>query len=162
MSSAPWPGLHGRRVSGSTTVKPERRSATLAWIRKAEHDLQAGVQTLKLGNRCPTDTVSFDAQQCVEKYLKACLVWKEIEFPRIHEIAVLLDRLPRKLRPDLLPVDQETLTLAATQGRYPGTIDPTVLEARHALRVARAVRREVRRWLLPALTRPSPRRRNHD
>jgi HEPN domain-containing protein len=39
-------------------------------IGKAENDLKTAAQTLKLGTDCPTDTVCFHAQQCVEKCLK--------------------------------------------------------------------------------------------
>ena len=41
------------------------------WIGKADNDLKTAAQTLKLGADCPTDTVCFHAQQCVEKCLKA-------------------------------------------------------------------------------------------
>jgi len=41
------------------------------WVQKAENDFQSAVYLLKLGKKCPTDTVCFHAEQCVEKYLKA-------------------------------------------------------------------------------------------
>ncbi|MBW8876798.1 MAG: HEPN domain-containing protein [Acidobacteria bacterium] len=44
------------------------------WLFKADNDLANAAHTLKLGASCPTDTVCFHAQQCVEKYLKAVLV----------------------------------------------------------------------------------------
>jgi len=52
------------------------------WVQKAENDLKNAVKTLKMGEGCPTDTVCFHAQQCVEKYLKAFLVSRDIDFPR--------------------------------------------------------------------------------
>lgn len=52
------------------------------WVEKAENDFANAVNTLKMGKKCPTDTVCFHAQQCVEKYLKAILVWNGIEFPK--------------------------------------------------------------------------------
>ena len=60
------------------------------WIGKAENDLTNAVNTLKMGKRGPTDTVCFHAQQCVEKYLKATLVWKGIDFPKTHNISELM------------------------------------------------------------------------
>jgi HEPN domain-containing protein len=36
------------------------------WVVKAEHDLQNATHTLRLGLRCPTDTVCFHAQQVAE------------------------------------------------------------------------------------------------
>ncbi len=41
------------------------------WLAKAENDLKTAVVALTLGGDCPTDTVCFHAQQCVEKYIKA-------------------------------------------------------------------------------------------
>lgn len=48
------------------------------WVMKAENDLKNAGHTLKMGEECPTDTICFHAQQCVEKYLKAFLVGKDI------------------------------------------------------------------------------------
>ncbi len=53
---------------------PKRDNAVVVareWIAKAENDLKNAAHTLKLGTECPTDTVCFHAQQCVEKYIKA-------------------------------------------------------------------------------------------
>jgi len=54
------------------------------WSAKADNDLKTAAHTLKLGRDCPTDTVCFHSQQCVEKYLKAFLVLVEIPFPKTH------------------------------------------------------------------------------
>lgn len=64
---------------------PEREKILLVvreWVARAENDLMAAVHTLKLGEGCPTDTVCFHAQQCVEKYLKAVLVRELVDFPK--------------------------------------------------------------------------------
>jgi len=37
------------------------------WVQKAENDLKNAAHTLRMGKDCPTDTVCFHAQQCVEK-----------------------------------------------------------------------------------------------
>ena len=63
------------------------------WVQKAENDLKNAVNTLKMGEDCPTDTVCFHAQQCVEKYLKAFLVSRDIDFPRTHDIGDLVDSM---------------------------------------------------------------------
>ena len=42
--------------------------------------LRTPAYTLRMGKDCPTDTVCFHAQQCAEKYLKALLVLRELEF----------------------------------------------------------------------------------
>jgi HEPN domain-containing protein len=121
---------------------------------KADHDLRNAAHTLKIRRRCPTNPVCYHAQQCVENYIKVGLVWSGIDIPRIHDLAVLLRTMPRALRPDLMPKDQEDLTRAATEGRDPGSAEPSMDEARRAVLVARAVRTAVRRRLqMPTTTR---------
>jgi hypothetical protein len=41
------------------------------WIGKAENDLKTAAHTLKISGDCPTDTICFHAQQCVEKCAEA-------------------------------------------------------------------------------------------
>jgi HEPN domain-containing protein len=124
------------------------------WVDKAEHDLTTAAYTLTLGRACPTDTVCFHAQQCVEKYVKALLVWRRIDFPRTHSIETLLAALPVPDRPDLTPEQQARLTDYATVTRYPGDYEPIPLtEARRAVALARRVRRRLHRRL-PAAVRP--------
>jgi HEPN domain-containing protein len=115
------------------------------WVEKAEHDLVNAANTLKLGRKCPTDTVSFHAHQCVEKYLKGLLVWRGIDFPKTHNLVTLMALLPTKDRPDLSPDEQLLLTRYATVTRYPGDYDPiTLTEARQAVKIARRVRKQIR------------------
>jgi HEPN domain-containing protein len=128
------------------------------WVAKAENDLTNAVHTLKLGPDCPTDTVCFHAQQCVEKYLKAALVLNGISFPRVHNIEELIALMPESIRPDLAAEDQERLTDFATVSRYPGTYDPiTLAEARRVVNVARHVRAHMRK-ALPRAPLPKNRR----
>jgi HEPN domain-containing protein len=117
------------------------------WVIKAEHDLTTAVHTLKLGADCPTDTVCFHAQQCVEKYLKALLVVAGMDFPKTHDTEALLALLPIKARPMIAYDDQARLTLYAIASRYPGAPDISYAEARAAVALARQVRAEVRRRL---------------
>lgn len=117
------------------------------WAVKAEHDLTNAIHTLKLGDACPTDTVCFHAQQCVEKYLKALLVQEGIEFPKTHDLESLIALLPRHARPVLTPEEQGKLTEYATGARYPGWGEIPLGETRRAVATARRVRREIRRRL---------------
>ncbi|ASC72608.1 hypothetical protein XM38_035660 [Halomicronema hongdechloris C2206] len=67
------------------------------------------------------DAVCFHSQQCIEKYLKACLQEANIAFSKTHDLASLLNLLlPIKpdwtgLRPTL-----DALTVYAVEFRYPG------------------------------------------
>ena len=124
------------------------------WLAKAENDLKNAVHTLTLGKDCPTDTVCFHAQQCVEKYIKAFLVFRAIVFPKTHNIHVLRALLPPKLRPKLEHKVQDRLTRYATVLRYPGAgSDVPLTEARQAVAIARRVRKEVRKHLPRAALR---------
>lgn len=120
------------------------------WVQKAENDLTNASHTLKLGKDGPTDTVCFHAQQCVEKYLKALLVYQGKDVARIHDIGSLMAFLPGTVRPALSAEEQETLTDYAVTARYPGEYESIPLgEARRAVQIARRVRKQVRDLLPP-------------
>jgi len=129
-------------------LDPDVLAVILQWVEKAEHDLTTSSYTLRLRANCPTDTVCFHAQQCVEKYLKALLVLNDVEFGRTHHISALLSLLPPSIRPQMTPEEQERFTEYAVTTRYPGDYDPiTREEAKQAVQIARRVRNQVRRRL---------------
>lgn len=133
-------------------------SVAREWIEKAENDLKNATHTLELGEECPTDTVCFHAQQCVEKYVKALLTVKERPFPRTHDLGALLSHVPEEARPVLTADEQDRLTEYATVTRYPGDYDPIPLrEAREAVKLARRVRKDVRSRLPKGALRPTGR-----
>jgi HEPN domain-containing protein len=93
----------------------------------------------------PTDIVCFHAQQCVEKYLKAFLVIKNIDFPRTHDIEYLVSLLPEDIWLRFNIEEQRRLTAYATVTRYPGDYEPIPLsEAQQIVKLARRVRKELR------------------
>lgn len=123
------------------------------WILKAENDLTNASHTLRLAAQCPTDTVCFHAQQCVEKYLKALLTYNNVEFPKTHNIGILTAFLPKSFQPVLSVEEQSRLTDFATVSRYPGDYeDISLAEARKAVVAARRVRGFVRKNLPRAAT----------
>ncbi len=117
------------------------------WVAKAENDLKSAAHLLTIKD-CPVDNVCFNAQQCVEKYLKALLITQGQVFPKTHDLGELLVLLPPRLQPSLDTQEQDRLTDYATVTRYPGAYEPiSVSEARQAVKIARRVRREVRKLL---------------
>jgi HEPN domain-containing protein len=117
------------------------------WVTKAENDLKSAAHLLKMKD-CPVDNVCFNAQQCVEKYLKALLITQGKEFPRTHDLGELMALLPPRLRPSLDDKEMDKLTDYATVTRYPGDYEPISLkETRQAVKMARRVRREARKFL---------------
>ena len=118
------------------------------WLVKAENDLTAATQIIKMGKAAPMDTICFHAQQCLEKYLKAILVHRAIPVPRTRNIQALMKLVPPVARPGLTDDEERQLTNYAAVTRYPDAgLEISLAEARKALAIARRVRREVRRLL---------------
>ena len=127
------------------TVPPEELVMVLRWVEKAEEDYRNFQNTLKMGDDCPLDTVCFHAQQCVEKYLKARLVYLNIDFPKIHDIGDIIKLLPPGLNISLTLTEQERLTSYAWMGRYPGNWEPVNRQqAEEAAMLALQVRTAIR------------------
>jgi HEPN domain-containing protein/predicted nucleotidyltransferase len=149
-----WPAAREGKVLFMPATPAPLISVIREWLRKAEHDLITAAHTLKLGKEAPAETVGFHAQQCVEKYIKALLVFLGTPFPKTHDITALRALLPPRLRPKLTVNVQKRLTRYAVVLRYPDLgPDVTVAEARKAVAIARRVRKEVRRHLPRAALR---------
>ena len=128
--------------------QPELDRVARQWVAKAENDLRNAQHTLLMGADCPFDTVCFHAQQCVEKYLKALLCSRAIDFPKIHDVGELIELLPPDLRPPVAVLDQEKLTDHATVTRYPGDWEPLLRsDAEEAVAIALRIRESVRKHL---------------
>jgi HEPN domain-containing protein len=126
-----------------------RQDAAIAreWIVKAENDLKNASHTLKMTRGCPTDTVCFHAQQCVEKYLKAYLVFKGIDFPGTYDIERLVSLLPENIWLRLSIEQQRRLTSYAAATRYPSEYEPIPLdEARQECRTGKACQEGITRF----------------
>lgn len=129
--------------------RPEHiHAVALEWVIKADEDLMVSAHLLKMGRNCPTATVGFHAQQCVEKCMKAMLSLRSINFHKTHDIETLIGQLPVDIVL-VLPVDaQRTLTTYATVTRYPGDYDRVTLkDARQAVSWAHRIRRDIRAYL---------------
>lgn len=95
---------------------------TKEWIEKAEGDYKAG--TVQWDTKDPVyDDVCFHAQQCVEKYLKAWLGEKDVDFPKTHDLEMLA-KLSMPSLPELTAfIDRlRFLNAFAVEIRYPGAL----------------------------------------
>ena len=90
---------------------------------------------------------AYHAQQCVEKYVKALLVFHGVDFPKTHDLGVLIGLLPLRDPLPLTADEQDLLTEYATGARYPGWGDIPLADARSAVRLARRVRKQARQLL---------------
>ena len=59
------------------------------WLKKADADLRVSKELLNL-NEEPW-IITFHAQQAIEKYLKAYLVYRQVRFKKTHDILELLN-----------------------------------------------------------------------
>lgn len=119
----------------------KKRPDVLEWIVKAEQDFQTAVVMARKRKVPVPDVVGFHSQQCIEKYLKALLVFRKQDFPKTHdliellEIAVKKDPLLDAFRPDL-----RILNPFSVQFRYPGE-SATLEESKMALKAMRRVKK---------------------
>ena len=121
-----------------------KRKVLAEWLRKADDDLALAEHLLAESASYP-NAVAFHSQQAAEKYLKALLTWREIPFPKTHDLQVLLNLLGAT-DADLTAVLQDAVVLSAygVVLRYPGDRpDATATEARDAATMAARVRKGV-------------------
>jgi HEPN domain-containing protein len=115
------------------------------WLAKADLDYRTAERLLR-DTEPIRESIAFHCQQAAEKYMKAFLVWKGIEFPKTHSIGQLLD-LISATSPELASTLDETvfLTPFGVEIRYPGDL-PEVLPGQEqtAFRLARATRDAIR------------------
>lgn len=80
-----------------------------------------------------------------EKYIKALLISNTIEFPKTHDLRMLIQLVPEKIQLGLDLKGLLGLNRYAIEARYPGNFEPIMREeAEEALETAKAVRSAVR------------------
>ena len=120
---------------------PELLEVVRRWVQKAENDLITAEHSLKLGENCPYDTVCFHAQQCAEKYLKALLALKWVDFPKTHDLVELAAMMPPEIRLEVELLELKELSPYAVEVRYPDDWSPLTRErAVRAVHIAHKVR----------------------
>lgn len=96
------------------------------WLRLARSDM--AVARLSSGPDILLETLCFHTQQTVEKSLKAVLIYYGIEFPKTHNLKILVDLLPEtSSRPDEV-LEATGLSDYAVTLRYPGVFEPVDTE----------------------------------
>ena len=117
---------------GPQRLSPEdvRRRAVGAWLTDAYADLANARSLAAHRDEGTTPFASaFHAEQAVEKGLKALLVWRAVDFPPRHDLALLLSLVPEGATIKELNVGG--LTVYAVEQRYvAGTSNPMNLVER--------------------------------
>ena len=120
------------------------KRVTREWAKRAEKDWVAAQGVLLFRNPTQYELVSFLAQQCAEKYLKARLKEAGIAFDKTHDLVYLLS-LTAQVESSwnaLLP-QASALTGFAVEVRYPD-MSITKARAKQALKDCDAIRLAVR------------------
>ena len=117
-----------------------------SWITYAEEDYSAAKTLLSL--RKPLlMAVCIHAQQCAEKYFKALLILKDVDFPKTHDLPTLNTLCNQNgIFTGFDPQQLADLTKFAVQARYPGS-QPIPEEAEETVAIAKTVRRFARSFL---------------
>ena len=109
------------------------------WLRRAKINLAKAQQAKP--EEVLWEDMCFDAQQAVEKAIKAILVSQQIDFPKTHDIAqvlTLLDQSDQQVPEEFWQADR--LTQYAMETRYPGEAEPvTEDEYQEAVTIAEQV-----------------------
>ena len=118
------------------------------WIEKADHDL--GSAKL-IYSHLPDyyDTIAFHYQQAVEKYIKAMLVYFDVEFQRTHNLIYLLELLSGKIEIDDNRYDKAILLNGfSVQIRYP---DKTIYLTKEELEFAILISQDFRDFTIKTI-----------
>jgi len=135
------------------SAAPEVPKLVRQWVERAEHDL-LNIENNLAASQIPWDTVCFHAQQWVEKYLKALLTLRGVDFPKTHDLTELLVLIPANARLGVEPALLEPLNPYSIEGRYPGVWEPIEREETvKAVDAARRIRDAIRALLPPEALR---------
>lgn len=118
------------------------------WLSFADEDIRFAQYGLTMKTDAPFRLIAYHAQQCVEKHLKAYLVFRVVDFPYTHNIGILLDICSRFATWTNNVRVAEELTPFAITTRYPGEDEMIIeKEASNAVEIAMRVRDVVRQGL---------------
>lgn len=116
------------------------------WLEIAEGDLRVARSCLRYKPPI-TRSTTFHAQQCIEKYLKAVLIASGKTVIKTHDLNVLYDAcVAAGATLALNTAELDNLSKYAVETRYPSG-EPTLEQAREALRVANKARKVLRKTL---------------
>ncbi len=126
-------------------------------IKKAEGDFSIACREMRARKAPNYDGVCFHAQQCAEKYLKARLHAANIQFPKKHDLGLLID-LAKNIEPEweVVRTAARMLTDYAVRFRYPGAF-ATKTQAREAVKACELFRDRAR-MVLRLAAKPTKKR----
>jgi HEPN domain-containing protein len=92
-------------------------------------------------------TICFHAQQAVEKYLKAFLIYNNIDFPRTHDVDFLIQEC-QQIDEKSFNIDLKSLTEFGVFFRYPDDFYvPGINETEEYIKIANLVSKKIERLI---------------
>ena len=119
------------------------KQITEEWIAKAEEDYLVATREFR-ADPPALDAVCFHAQQCIEKYMKAILQENDVEFEKIHDLDILLQK-GRSFISEVGDYRDDVIKLSAyaVDVRYPG-FEVSEAEAQECVASMEKIRRVMR------------------
>ena len=115
------------------------------WIFRADEDLSVVDRLCESDPSAYSSSICFHAQQAVEKYLKALLVFKGIDFRKTHDVDYLLSECQKVTSDVLDSIDLKRLTDFGVSVRYPDDFYiPDQSETTHYIRVVKDIEQIVK------------------
>ncbi|MHC4154574.1 MAG: HEPN domain-containing protein [Planctomycetota bacterium] len=114
------------------------------WLIRADNDLKVAEREMAAPQgELVTEAVCFHCQQAAEKYLKAYLVRRSVDFGKTHNLEYLVE-LCSKQDEEFRTLEVGNLTFYAVEVRYPDAFyTPSVEEARESIEIAKRVQKFV-------------------
>lgn len=114
------------------------------WSFRANEDIAVIDRLMQSDPQAYTSSICFHAQQAVEKHLKALLAYRNVDFPRTHDVDYLLRERQRMTAGELDHIDLKSLTDFRVSARYPDDFYvPDLSEATYYAETARAVQKVI-------------------
>ena len=125
----------------------EQNDYLATWLFRANEDIAVIENLYNSDPETFASTICFHAQQAVEKFLKAFLVYHNIDFPKTHDLEFLLSEC-QKIDQQAFCLDFGSLTDFGVTIRYPDDFyvpdqDDTILYRNIALEVKNAVEHKI-------------------
>ena len=110
------------------------------WLFRAKEDIAVIHSLTGIGLEFYTSTICFHAQQAVEKFLKAFLIYHDIDFPKTHDLDFLLSNC-QHIDKASFDIDLKSLSDFGVSVRYPDDFYiPEVKETEEYVKIADEIR----------------------
>jgi HEPN domain-containing protein len=115
-------------------------SIVTEWLRYAHNDLVVAKHCIEGMNPKQTEIASYHCQQCVEKALKAFLIYKDVDPPKIHDLKVLC-KICQDIDASFAGIASQCahLTPYGVTVRYPDELSPSEDMVKYAINEAQQV-----------------------